>query len=425
MVGFNEAYLRSIDARVPQHSVVVLEEPDIIRKRGLAEKATPFGCLAGIVPAEYQQAPAFLEVGTAIHQASGFEAVVPGLEYGVQAAAALATKFGLPGATEGAAAILRDKALLRATTARAGVRNPRWAHAGSAKDIVAFGRGGPVVVKPANREASVGVRVLDASGPADAAAAWQATVTAREYGQVPDRELSWHYLVEERLRGPEYSVEALVRDGEVIFANVTEKAVIPGQLPVELGHCMPADGGTPGVWSRCLRTLVDAVEFGTGMLHAEWILTADGPALVECAGRCPGDRIADLIDLAYGTRIRVALIELLAGRPVTLPREPLRGSAIRFITAPSGRVVRVDGVDAALAMPGVHDVSVRLAAGAEAKPWLSSWDRPGHVLATGVDASQARQRAEAAAAAVRIVTEIVTETGAETGAEIGTEGAAR
>jgi len=408
MVGYNEAYLTSISGRVPDGSVVVLEEPDIIRKRGLVAKAPRMPCVAELVPAVYQQSGEFVEAGLTAHQEHAVEAVVPGLEYAVPAAAALATKLGLPGATERAAAILRDKALLREVTERAGIRNPRWARASGPQDIVDFGRGGPVVVKPANREASVGVRLLDGSGPAEAAAAWQEAVTAREYGQVPDRELSWHYLVEERLRGPEYSVEALVRDGEVIFDNVTEKAVIPGRLPIELGHSMPAavPGADPDAWRRSLRALVAAVGFGTGMLHAEWILTDGGPALVECAGRCPGDRIADLVDLAYGTRIRVALVELLAGRLPELPREPRQGAAIRFVTAPPGRVLRVDGLDAARAMPGVHEVSVRLAAGGQAKAWLSSWDRPGHVIATGTDSRQARERAEAAAATVHIVTDL-------------------
>lgn len=407
VVGFNRPYLTAVNDQLPPRSVVVLEEPDIIRKRGIDVDVPDFECLRAIVPAAYQQAADCVDVAAQLHERYGFAAALPGLEYAVPATAAVATKLGLPGAGESAAAVLRDKELLREATSRAGIRNPRWTRARSAQDIVEFGAGGPVVVKPANRQASVGVQLLDRSEPEQAAAAWAATLAAGEYEQVPDRELQWRYLVEERLYGPEYSIEALVHDGEIVFENVTEKAVIAGSLPIELGHAVPApfEAGDLGMWREAIRSLVDAVQFGTGMLHAEWILTPDGPALVECAGRCPGDRIADLIDLAYGTRIRVALIELLAGHRPELPSEPRQGAAIRFLGAAPGRVLQVDGVDVARRLPGIREVAVRVPVGARVTNWLSSWDRPGLVIATGADGRQARLRAEAAAGAVRIVTE--------------------
>ncbi|CAL9322059.1 ATP-grasp domain-containing protein [Streptomyces sp. SudanB182_2057] len=406
-VGYNAAYLRAIDGNVPSGSVVVIEEPDIIRKRELRDAADRFDCLDRIVPASYQQSAEALDLAAELTATRPVAAVVPGLEYAVPATAALAEKLGLPGATEAAAQALRDKVRLREVSGAGGVRNPRWREVHGPEDILEFADGGPVVVKPANRQASVGVQLLDSVDAASAAEAWERTSSAAEYEQVPDRALAWRFLAEERLRGPEFSVEALVREGEVIFENVTAKTVVPGPYPVEQGHLLPAplDSGTQDAFRTALRKLVAATGFGTGILHAEWILTEEGPTLVECAGRCPGDYLIDLIDLAYGTRIRLTLIDLLAGRPVTLPRSARRTSAIRFLAAEPGTVTGITGLDEAQRMPGVHVAEVDVEAGQEVRVWASSWDRAGHVIATGPDAETTRRRVLDADAAIRIATD--------------------
>jgi biotin carboxylase len=406
MVGFSEVYLRSVDGRVPARSITVLEEPDLIRRRGLAGRHRDYGCLADIVPAAYQQETNFLETGLAIQARTPIDAVVPGHEYAVTAAATLAAKLGLPGATEPAAAVLRDKLLLREAATRAGLSGPEWTQVHGPDDIVAFAGRGPVVVKPANRQASLGVHVLERVDFDLASTVWSDIVGAEDHERVPDRPLSRRYLAERRLCGPEYSVEALVRDGQIVFLNVTEKAVLVGVHPVELGHVVPApiDAPTRDALADRTRRLVHAVGFGTGILHAEWILTTDGPSLVECAGRCPGDRITDLIELAYGFSIRLALLDLLAGRRPELPVAPHSGAAIRFLGALPGRVRLVTGLVQARALPGVAEVSVTAVEGGQAHAWTSSWDRSGHVLATGPDAATARDRAIAVAATIRIVT---------------------
>ncbi|MFF3934569.1 ATP-grasp domain-containing protein [Streptomyces phaeofaciens] len=406
-VGYNAAYLRAIDGSVPSGSVVVIEEPDIIRKRELQDAAARFDCLDRIVPASYQQSAGALDLAAELTAARPVAAVVPGLEYAVPATAALAEKLGLPGATETAAQALRDKVRLREVSGAGGVRNPRWREVHGPADILAFAGAGPVVVKPANRQASVGVQLLDSVDAATAARAWERTSSAAEYEQVPDRQLAWRFLAEERLQGPEYSVEALVREGEIVFENVTAKTVVPGPYPVELGHLLPAplDQGTQTAFETAMRALVGAIGFRTGILHAEWILTESGPTLVECAGRCPGDYLIDLIDLAYGTRIRLTLIDLLAGRPVTLPPSARQTSAIRFLAAEPGTVKEVAGVDTARGLPGVQVAEVDVEAGQEVRPWASSWDRAGHVIATGPDADTARRRVLDADAAIRIATD--------------------
>ena len=63
--------------------------------------------------------------------------------------------------------------------------------------------------READRQASLGVRFLDHVEEVDAA--WQSLVTLDEPRQLPDRALTWRYMVERRMFGQEFSVEALVR----------------------------------------------------------------------------------------------------------------------------------------------------------------------------------------------------------------------
>lgn len=405
MVGFSKNILTRLEGHVSPGSVVVLEEPDVFAKKNLGPVAAGFTSVAEVVLGAYQQSDEFLDVAIHAHERWRFEAVFPGIEYGVVAAATVAEALGLPGATRAAASVLCDKLRLREVSSAGGVRNPTCQEITGPADLESFASGRSVVIKPANRQASLGVQFLDAG--ADLSAAWNEMVSADEPQHVPDRRLSWRYLAEERLAGEEYSVEALVDEGQIVFQNVTKKTTVPGPYPVELAHVVPAR--LDDVWAEMFRTemrkLLRAVRFGTGMVHAEWIVDDLGPALIECAGRAPGDSICDLIDLAYGSQVSVSLISLLAGRrPLEIPRQPRSGAAIRFLSPTPGQVVSIDGVPEASRLAGVEKVHVAVTAGDTVNSWRSSWDRNGFVIATAAGPEEAAMRAQEAARRIRVVT---------------------
>ncbi|HEY6798677.1 MAG TPA: ATP-grasp domain-containing protein [Kineosporiaceae bacterium] len=402
LMGFSRGILDHWSGWAAPGSVVVIEEPDVCRKKRVEDAVRGYPIVSDVVQLRYLQCDDVLEPAARLHRRHGFAAVVPGVEYSVVAAAAVAAAVGLPGAGVAAANALRDKIRLRELTTAGGMAAPAWREVHGPDDVRAFLRDGRCVLKPANRQASLGVRLLDPG--ADVEAAWRATVGADEPRQLPDRPLSWRYLVERRMTGSEFSVEALVRDGRVVFENVTRKSVLAGSHPVECGHTVPA--ALPDADRRrfgtAIRQLVSAIGFGTGLLHAEWFDTPEGLVLVECAGRAPGDRILELIDLAYHVRLVHAMTDLLAGRDVRLPGRASRSAAIRFLGAPAGTVSLVSGVEEVRARPEVVDVSVAVRPGDEVRSWQSSWDRIGHVIATEGTPGRAAAAARRAAAAVRV-----------------------
>ena len=122
-------------------------------------------------------------------------------------------------------------------------------------------------------------------------------------------------LAEQFVAGDEFSVELLVRDGEPLFANVTEKHLFDGPRPIELGHAVPAP--IPPALTDLLvaqtRRVLDAVGFGSGFVHCEWIVMRGVPYLVECAGRMPGDLIVPMIDRAWRTDMVGAFATVMRG----------------------------------------------------------------------------------------------------------------
>ena len=398
MVGFGAALMPDLDRLLPPRSLLVVEEADVVLARDVAERAAAHACFARLVTAPIHDEDDLSAVLTAVERPPAVCAVLPGVEYGVSAAAALADRWGLQGAGP-AARILRDKGLLREAAERAGIPQPRWRRVAGPDDVRAFRAesGGRCVLKPANRQGSLGVQLLDSDDDVDQA--WALTVGSDEPRLRARRALPTSFLAEERLDGPEVSVECVVFKGQILFTNVTGKEVRPGRHPVEAGHRVPAllpEEATERL-AAAMASLVPAIGFGTGVLHAEWILR-DGlrPYLVECAGRVPGDSIHELIDHAHGGSLVGDLITVLGGSDEVGPRPARRHAAIRFLDCPQGTVESVSGVETARELPGVVRVHVGDLVGRTVGAAASSQERVGYVMVAAATAEEARQRLEAA-----------------------------
>ncbi len=395
MVGFVPVALRSF-AKLPSDSVVVIEEPDVVRKRDLVATAAETAVAYELIAWPYQLPGAADEFVNA-HPRLRPLAVAPLQEYATPFAARLAERYGLPGAGYGAAQLLRDKELLRKVTAAAGIVNPESEPVSEPQDVRDFmaEHPGPVILKPANRQAAIGTKVL--RHPSEVDEAWSECVVHDEGVMVPDRPIPLRMLVERYVTGHEYSVELLLDRGEPVFANVTDKVLFPGERPIELGHLVPA-----AVSDELRATLVEhtttvlrSVGFGTGIVHCEWIVTGDGPCLVECAGRFAGDGIIELIERAYPVELVRGFWTLLAGRPLPapLPERAERGAAVRFLNAEPGVVRSVEGLEEARAVPGVTMCDVSVRPGDAVRELRSSWDRIGSAIAVAATADEAMRQA--------------------------------
>ncbi|MFD0815794.1 ATP-grasp domain-containing protein [Amycolatopsis umgeniensis] len=396
--------LMALTGTEPDGSVVLVEEPDVIRKRDLRAKLAGSTLVRELIEWEHAS-PGTADEFYATHRDLDPVAVVPLIEYATPFAARLAERYGLPGASLGAAQILRDKALLRKVSAAAGLANPESATVTSPAEVLAFmgAHPGPVVLKPANRQAAVGTRIIQ--DPAEVEQAWKSCVEQDEGIFVPDRPMPLSMLVERYVHGPEYSVEMLVRGGRRLFANVTGKQLYPGPRPVELAHVVPADIPDELTETLAEKTcqVVAAVGFADGILHCEWIVSDGVPYLVECAGRIAGDGIMEIIDRAYSMRLLRSYFVMMRGEPLPeLPRRATGGAAVRFVPMEPGVIDAVLGLEDARQAEGVFLVDIMVEPGHRFTELRSSWDRTGLVMAVADSPAEALRRAEKAAGLIRI-----------------------
>ncbi|WP_216916137.1 ATP-grasp domain-containing protein [Nocardia noduli] len=301
-------------------------------------------------------------IGVEWHARVGFDAVLPGKEHAVRAAAQIASKLGMGYPGDQAVAACTDKLEFRRVLAAAGIASPRFGPVRDVAEVARFfddGGAAPIVLKPRNRNGSLGVRHIGERG--EIAHAWAQSVGTDEGIYKPlDRVLEFDYLVEDYLSGPEFSVELLVSQGRIVFTNITAKTV--GELPwfAEMSHRVPAVVPDPlrDLLLEGGRGLVSALAVQDGLLHSEWRIH-DGQAYpIECAVRFPGDRIGWLIELVYEFNLAQAWLACLDHTQSVITASPGRCAATQFLNAAPGKVVAVHCLETVVAEHDVREMVV-------------------------------------------------------------------
>lgn len=308
----------------------------------------------------------------------------------------------------------QDKAAMRRRLAEAGVTATAHRVCGSMTDAMAFAEQCPggMILKPVSGNGGTGVSLV--REPGDVAAAWEWATTSATFAPGS----AWRatgtetprVLAEEYLTGREFSVETLSVNGKHQLLAVTGKHTTGAPHFVELGHDVPAPVSMAehAVLAGVAIDALDAIGYTWGPCHTELVLSEDGrrATVVEINARQGGDQIWELVHLATGWDMIAGSVHVLGhGVLPSDPGPPTGGAAIRYLTAPPGTVVAIDGVLDALAIDGVLRVGELCALGQVVSPLGNSWDRLGYVIATGSDNAAAAAAADRAVACLTIHTD--------------------
>jgi len=323
----------------------------------------------------------------------------------VMAAARLAERFGLPGATVAGADACRDKSRTRAALTAAGLPQPRFELVHTLTEAAAAaGRFGyPVVLKPRGLGASMGV--VRAAGEAELATAFG---VADRAGSGGPSSYADGVLVEELVAGPEISVDGTVRSGEYRPFFVARKQLGPEPYFEEVGHTV--NGADPLLRDAALWCVLAEAHrvlgFRDGITHTEVRLSDRGPVIIEVNARLGGDLIPYLGQLATGIEPGRVAVDVATGTEPDL--QPIRQTCagIRFLYPPEDcRVVDIS-VPSPDEVPGLLTARAMVEPGATVQlPPRAHIDRYAYVICVDDDPATCARRLDEAAALVSLTYE--------------------
>jgi biotin carboxylase len=138
----------------------------------------------------------------------------------------------------------------------------------------------------------------------------------------------------------------------------------------------------------------------------------DGARVGELAARLGGGHDAELCRAVLGVALNGLAIAAALGQetPATAlaPTARAGGGCVRFLVAPPGELVDVEGLDEAFGLEGIRGIRLYRKKGFPFGPLLRGADRAGAILALGDDRDDALARADRAAELIQFRT-----TGAE------------
>jgi biotin carboxylase len=214
-------------------------------------------------------------------------------------------------------------------------------------------------------------------------------------------------LVEEFVSGEEISVDSVISDGKVTPLFIGRKVVGYHPYAEEIGHFVEATD--PLLDDPALRQILqdthEALGFLDGITHSEFMLTADGPKVIEVNGRLGGDLIPYLGLLATGIDPGLVAAGAATGTPVDLVRTTDQVSGIRFfyVAEEDTTLESLGFVEEALP-EGIDRVVVVAQPGAVVSPPPKGtvWGRIAFAIAVGGSRAEVASRLDAAEAALEV-----------------------
>lgn len=260
---------------------------------------------------------------------------VPGAE--------LTARLGLPGPDVGAVRTLRDKGAVRELLHAQGLS--RGTARPSPFDVEQVGF--PLVVKDSAGTSSRGVWLIRDRAELD--------VALDEAERTP---LKGHLIAEPYFAGPVYSAETLTWQGRTRLLGVHSRQLSPEPMRREDAAAFPVafpaeDLAELDDW---IGRVLAAAGFGQGFAHTEFVLTADGPEVIEVNARIGGALVGEALCRSLGKNVYDAMVSVALGKSPALLDDPLeKGAGVAFVLVyadSAGTLTGWSGLDRLAALPG-------------------------------------------------------------------------
>ena len=276
-----------------------------------------------------------------------------------EASEALGLRHNSPQAAEAA----RNKYVMRTLLQQGGVRVPHFRLCNTAADFAELARAVtlPCVVKPLTLNGSRGV--IRADDPDQFIVAAQRL--ARLLHSIDPTSDPKPFLVEDFIPGVEVALEGLLDHGALrVLALFDKPDPLDGPFFEETLYVTPSrlPAGTQAAIAHCTGQSARALGLTDGPVHAELRINAQGPWLVEIAGRSIGGlcaqtlRFAQSADVAGDRSLEELILRQAVGLPMGTAERESRSGGVMMIPIPEAGLLRgVAGVADAKAGIGIEE----------------------------------------------------------------------
>ncbi|MER7780034.1 ATP-grasp domain-containing protein [Streptomyces sp. NPDC096191] len=339
-----------------------------------------------------------------LRRVPGLRGLISSTDTWTLAGAALAERLGLPGLDPSILRLTRDKAAVRNRLHDARLSRGRAAAVAEpdheTRGLLLKETGPPLVLKDTAGTGSQNVWLVRDEGELDAALT-----------EASGRDLKGRLFAEPYFSGPVYSAETLTWDGRTRLLGVSSRLMSPEPQFREEITAFPVAFPVPQRTSleRWLDRVLATIGYTDRFAHVEFVLTADGPEVVEVNPRIGGALVGEGMCRALGVNVYEAMIEAALGRRPRLMEGDLPGGpAVAFVLgypAAPGVFSGVAGLDRLTEMPGTPAWYPVKQTGDLIEHLDDSRGYAGIVYAEAETAELATHRAVAAANALRVLTD--------------------
>jgi biotin carboxylase len=307
-----------------------------------------------------------------------------------------AERLCLPGIPYEAALNASDKERMRRCFQQAGLPSPRFSilqELPTPDVILPFGY--PAVVKPVDNMGARGCRRVDTFADLRSAVA-----DALSFSR------SARVIVEEYMEGPEFSVDALVYQGNITICGLADRHIFFPPYFIEMGHTMPTaiDKTEEEALLRVFKAGVKALGITNGAAKGDIKFTPTGPMIGEIAARLSGGYMSGwTYPYASGVMVTKGAIQIALGEvPEGLaPKRQWTSAERAFISIP-GKVHSIQGLESARIAEYVKDLCLRIKPGSRVRFPENNVSKCGNIISAAPTRDLAATAAEGAARSILI-----------------------
>ena len=343
--------------------------------------------------------PSLIALARSLQRSGGLAGAYCGDDFGLRAVAAIGAATGTPANPLAAVETALNKDAASRVWCAAGLPAPAGRAVASRDELREAVRelGLPVVVKPADRSRSIGVRAVCEPEALEAAFA----AALRHSSAV---------RVEAYVDGTVFDVNGFFRDGSFVPAGILERRLSALPRRVSTGGVLPSPH-LDGAGERALYLLVEraarALGITVGPVKADVVAGSDGPVLLEVAPRFQSAvRTDHVCHAAFGKSPVQAWFATLAdaGGPFDAMPADAVGAAgwAAILPSTTGVFAGVDGRERARTVEGIEGVAVHRRHGHRIASLDDETATCGFLWARGRDAQRVRASLEAARAQLEV-----------------------